>query len=184
MSNQVFVLHRDLAGLPAVVLLMSFKLSFIPYYCSRTLAARKRGETLQYLAKDTGHVITKSVFISWAEINHASLCYVPNGNFPSTRCVLCGRVDSCEMVELMCHHRWGGHITNHLRLGSLLLMCCMYSCLCRGSKHQRPTTQCFIHCLLRSGGSNVIRAVCSCEYVWGENVTVTPTTAFRGLLIF
>ena len=64
MSNQVFVLLCDLADMPAVVLLMSCKLSFIPYYCSRTLAAEKEGETLQYLAKDTSHVMTKSVFIS------------------------------------------------------------------------------------------------------------------------
>lgn len=69
MSNQVFVLLCDLAGLPVVVLLMSCKLTFIPYYCSTTLIAgrkgkKKEGETLQYLAKDTSRVMTKSVFVS------------------------------------------------------------------------------------------------------------------------
>lgn len=64
MSNQVFVLLCDLVDLLAVVLLMSFKLSFIPYYCSGTLAVENKGETLQYLAKDISHVMTKSVFIS------------------------------------------------------------------------------------------------------------------------
>jgi len=43
MSNQLFVLLCDLADLPAVVLLMSCKLSFIPYYCRRTLAVEKGG---------------------------------------------------------------------------------------------------------------------------------------------
>lgn len=64
MSNQFFVLLCDLADLPAVLLLMSCKLSSISYYCSRTLAAGTESETLQCLAKDTSHVMTKSVFIS------------------------------------------------------------------------------------------------------------------------
>lgn len=107
MSNQVFVLLCDLVDLLAVVLLMSFKLSFIPYYCSRTLAVERKGETLQYLAKDISHVMTKSVFISWAEINHAFPWNMFNANFPSTHCVLCLWLYSYEMVGLMCHHRWG-----------------------------------------------------------------------------
>lgn len=55
----------------------------------------------------------------------------------------------CETAEPMCHHRWaarvrrGGHITNHLRLGSAPLMCCMYSCLRRGSKRQKAGERLF-----------------------------------------
>ena len=46
MSNQVFVLLCDLADFPTVVLLMSCKLSYIPYYCSRTLAVKKGGRNI------------------------------------------------------------------------------------------------------------------------------------------
>lgn len=60
------------------------------------------------------------------------------------------------------HAGEGGRITNHLRLGSMPLMCCMYSCLCRGSKHHKLALECFIHCLLSSVGF----AVWSCVYVW------------------
>ena len=67
MSNQVFVLLRDSAGVPAVVLLMSCKLSFyslLPQQNTRRGRKREEAETLQYLAKDAGRVMTKSVFIS------------------------------------------------------------------------------------------------------------------------
>lgn len=50
------------------------------------------------------------------------------------------------------HTGLGGHITNHLRLGSILLMCCMYSCFHRGSKHHKLSAECFIHCLLYGDG--------------------------------
>lgn len=63
MSNQVFVLLRDSAGVPAVVLLMSCKPSFL-FPITAAEEEKEEGETLQYLAKDTGRVMTKSVFIS------------------------------------------------------------------------------------------------------------------------
>lgn len=48
-------------------------------------------------------------------------------------------------------------------------MCCMYSCLCRGSKRQKLATECFIHCLLRSGGFKMWSSLCVLVCMYGRD---------------
>lgn len=52
------------------------------------IAAVKEDETLLYLAKDSSFIMTKSVFISWEEINHAYLCSIHDGNLLPQHCVV------------------------------------------------------------------------------------------------
>lgn len=57
-------------------------------------------------------------------------------------------------------------ITNHGRLGSVLLMCCMYSCLCCGSKRQKAADRLFYSWRLQRGAENVISERKLSQLLW------------------